>query len=73
MSDKIYLTTGQLQKQWGVTDWQLRRTIDSMDIPVLRAGLYRLIHVALLDTLKAELQRRGYLPVPAEEEVAGDA
>jgi hypothetical protein len=61
MTARTLFTTGELHAELGVPDHALRRAIDALGVPVPRAGLYRLLPAELLDALKAELRRRGYL------------
>jgi hypothetical protein len=66
---KSFYTATEICTQFGVTDWHARRAIDALGDRVPRAGRsrYRLVLVALLEDVRAELAKRGYLP---EAEVA---
>jgi hypothetical protein len=61
-----YYTTGELRRLLGIKDWQARRALDSLaaaGVPIPRVShLCRLLPVAHLESLRAELQRRGWLP-----------
>jgi hypothetical protein len=64
---RTYLTTSEIAERFpGVAGWQVRRTLDAMDLDIPRAGLYRLVPEELLPQVEAELRRRGYLPQAAE-------
>jgi len=61
LPDRSHLTTGDLAVHFGASAWQIRRAVDALESPVLRAGLYRLVPRDLLPQVEAELKRRGYL------------
>jgi hypothetical protein len=61
LSCKSHLTTGELAAHFGVAVWQVRRAVDALDSPILRAGLYRLVPRDLLPAVEAALGRKGYL------------
>ena len=52
------LTIPEVAARLNVPDWKVRRVVDSLDVEVPRAGLYRLVSDSLLDTISAELQRK---------------
>jgi hypothetical protein len=62
--DKSHFTTTEVCNLFKVADWQARRAIDALGDRVPRAGLsrYRLVPAELLESVKEELVRRGYLP-----------
>lgn len=66
MSQQAHLTTGELADVCGVPQWRIRRLVDSLDIEIPRAGLYRLVPRDLLATTVGELERRGCKPHPAD-------
>ncbi|MFH1922716.1 MAG: hypothetical protein ABIP48_22865 [Planctomycetota bacterium] len=66
MSQPSHLTVGQVAEIYGVPAWKIRRMVDSLDVEIPRAGLYRLIPRNLLGTITIELQRQGWLPKPEE-------
>lgn len=61
-----YLTIGEVAGIFGVPDWKIRRVVDSLDVEIPRAGLYRLVRRGLLGAIAVELQRQGWLPKPEE-------
>jgi hypothetical protein len=65
VTTKTHLTTGELAAHFGRPGWQIRNAVDALDIPIPRAGLYRLVPRELLPHIEAELRRRGYLPEEA--------
>lgn len=44
--------------------WKIRRLVDSLDIEIPRAVLYRLVPRELIPTIATELQRRGWRAGP---------
>ena len=62
MSSGDLLTVGDVSEIFGVAEWRVRRSIDSVECEMVRAGLYRLIPRSQLATVGAELKRRGWLP-----------
>jgi hypothetical protein len=61
LSSKSHLTTGELALHFRVAVWQVRRAVDALAAPILRAGLYRLVPRSLLADVETELRRRHYL------------
>jgi hypothetical protein len=61
MLTKTHLTTCEVAKHHGVADWQARRAVDALDAPIPRAGLYRLVPIELLDRVREQLVKMGYL------------
>lgn len=61
------VTTGALAREWGIASWRTARTADSLRIPITRAGSYRVIDVKDVPLLRAELQRKGWLPPESTE------
>lgn len=64
MPDISSLTIPQVAARLGVPAWKVRRIVDSLDVEVPRAGLYRLIPGSLLTTISDELRRQGWLTMP---------
>jgi hypothetical protein len=62
VSKEDLLTIGDVSDIFGVAEWRVRRSVDSIECEMVRAGLYRLIPRSQLATVGAELQRRGWLP-----------
>ena len=62
MSQSSHLTVGELAAIYGVPAWRIRKIVDSLDVEIQRAGLYRLIPRSALALVGGELQRRGWLP-----------
>jgi hypothetical protein len=63
MLAKTHLTTREVAQHHGVADWQARRAVDALDAPIPRAGLYRLVPAELLDRVRDQLVKMGYLTV----------
>jgi hypothetical protein len=61
MLTKTHLTTREVAQHYGIAAWQARRAVDALDAPIPRAGLYRLVPVEVLDLLREQLVRMGYL------------
>lgn len=59
-------TTGQLARENGVPTWKVRRVADPVDIPLPRAGLYRIVTAEAEALILAELQRTGWLTNTAD-------
>jgi hypothetical protein len=57
----VSLTIPQVAARFGVPDWKVRRIVDSLDIEVQRAGLYRLIPTSMLEAIANELRLQGWL------------
>ena len=55
MISPSHLTVGQVATFYGVPAWRIRRIVDSLDIDVPRAGLYRLIPREMLKAIGAKL------------------
>jgi len=53
------LTIPQVAARLGVPDWKVRRIVDSLEVEIGRAGLYRLVPPSLLGRISNELQRQG--------------
>jgi hypothetical protein len=66
VADKSYFTTTEVAAHFGVADWQARRAVDALNADVPRAGLYRLVPACLLERVRLELLRRGWLRETAE-------
>lgn len=62
MTDQTHLTIGQVAEIYGIPDWKIRRVVDSLDLPVMRIRLYRMVPRESLGIIAAELQRQGWLP-----------
>jgi hypothetical protein len=62
VTEKTHLTTTEAAAACGAAAWQIRVVADALGELVPRAGQYRLIPVALLPRVEAELRSRGYLP-----------
>jgi hypothetical protein len=60
-ASKTHLTTPEVARALGVEVWQARRAVDALGEAVPRAGLYRLVPLTLLDRVRQEAARRGYL------------
>jgi hypothetical protein len=67
VSSSDLLTVGDVSDIFGVAEWRVRRSVDSIECEMVRAGLYRLIPRSQLATVGAELQRRGWLPRQKED------
>jgi hypothetical protein len=61
VADKTHYTTREIAAHFGVADWQARRAVDALGAVIPRAGLYRLVPAELLERVRLELCRRGYL------------
>lgn len=61
---ETHLTVGEVATFFQLSDWKIRRVVDSLDAEIPRAGRYRLIPRELLGTVGMELQRRGWLNKP---------
>ena len=64
MSQKSHLTIGEVANTFAVPTWKIRRVVDSLDVEIPRAGLYRLVPRAALGLIAVELQRQGWLRTP---------
>jgi hypothetical protein len=62
------LTVGDVAETFGVAPWRVRRVVDSLHLPVERAGRYRLIQRSALGEIAVELRRRGWLPKRESQE-----
>lgn len=62
-----HLTVGEVAGIYDVPSWKIRRIVDSLDIEIPRAGLYRLIPRTLLGRIAVELEQRRRI-VPAERQ-----
>jgi hypothetical protein len=60
------LTVGDVARGNGLPLWKVRNAVDSLEIDMPRAGLYRLIPRESLPLVIAELRRRGWLPDSVE-------
>jgi hypothetical protein len=60
------LTTSEIAKAFAVPVWQVRRAVDALGADVPRAGLYRFVPRELLERVRLELVRRGYLAEAGE-------
>jgi hypothetical protein len=61
VADKTHYTTSELAGHFGVADWQVRRAVDALGAEVPRIGQYRAVPAELLERVRLELLRRGYL------------
>ena len=60
-----FLTITQVAAHFGVPAWKVRRLVDSLDIEIPRAGLYRLVPRETLARIGDELGRRRQLEAKA--------
>jgi hypothetical protein len=67
MDRKTHLTTGEIAAELGVPGWMVRRAVDALGENIPRAGLYRLIPSALVDRVRAEVQKHIARAVAGEE------
>ena len=58
---KSHLTVGEVAAFFQLSDWKVRRVVDSLDAEIPRAGRYRLVPRELLGVVAVELDRRGWL------------
>ena len=69
MPDPSHLTVGQVAEFFAAPEWRVRRIVDSLNVKVPRAGLYRLIPRDLLPMIGATptqaRQRGGCQPMTA--------
>lgn len=54
-------TIGQWARENGVPLWKVRRTADSLGVPIPRVGLYRIIPPEVEFPLRVELRRTGWI------------
>jgi DNA-binding transcriptional MerR regulator len=60
------LTVGEVAARFGVYAWQVRRVFEQgLMPPAKRVGAYRVVEEEDLRTIKAALERLGYLRPPA--------
>lgn len=72
MWQQTHLTIGELARVYALPCWKIHRLVDSLDVEIPRAGLYRLVPRELIPTIATELQRRGWRAGP-ESAVVGDS
>jgi hypothetical protein len=61
VAESNHLTVGEIAVLYGLPQGKIRRAVDSLDVEIPRAGLYRLVPRTALGKLALELQRRGWL------------
>jgi hypothetical protein len=52
-----HLTTGQVAEIFQEPEWKVRRIVDSLDVEIPRAGLYRLVPRSMLTAIGEKLQK----------------
>jgi hypothetical protein len=52
-----FSTVGQIAERYGIPQWKARITVEGLNPPVPRAGLYRLIPESRLWQVETELRR----------------
>ena len=66
MCRQTHVTVGELARFFSAPAWKVRRVVDSLDIEIPRAGLYRLVPRELIPKVATELQS-GPRPVMADD------
>lgn len=57
MPQSTHLTIGEVAQFFGAPAWRIRKIVDSLTVPIPRAGLYRLVPRVCLPTIGAALQQ----------------
>ena len=57
-------TVGQLAGEYRLSQYHVRKAVDSLGVPLERCGQIRMIPDKLRPAVEAELQRQGILPKP---------
>ena len=56
-----YLTVGELAMELEVPVWKIRRVVDAIGNGIPRVGQYRVIPRQLVEKVRGELERTGWL------------
>ncbi len=62
MSQSSHLTVGEVAGIFDAPPWKIRKIVDSLDVEIPRAGLYRLIPRGLLPRIGSQLAPKPELP-----------
>jgi len=57
-----HFTIGQIRARYQAPYWLVRKAVDALGEPLPRAGLYRMVPVALMPRIDAVLRAKGYAP-----------
>jgi hypothetical protein len=58
MAERAFSTIGELAKEHSQPEWRVRKVVDSLGVPIPRAGQYRLIPASLLEEVGNRLRQQ---------------